>query len=120
MKGERGFTVLEVLIAVMILTVGLLGLVSTAALVTRMITQGAWYGEASTLASRQFETFRSRWTGTGCNGAADGSSTTPNGFSLAWRVIPAAGGRARQVQLTVTSPTARGTRQDTFFSTIIC
>lgn len=119
MSGERGFTILEVLIAVMILTVGLLGLVSTAALVTRMIAQGAWYSEASTRATRQFENFRSRWTGTGCAGAANGSSAS-DGFTLTWTVTSAAGGRARQVQLVVQSPTARGPRTDTFYSTILC
>lgn len=119
MKQERGFTILEVLIAVMILSVGLLGLVSSAALVTRMITQGAWYTEASTLASQQFETFRSRWTGTGCAGAANGS-TSSRGFTLTWTVTSAAGGQARQVALVVTSPTARGSRNDTFYSTIPC
>lgn len=119
MSKERGFTIIEVMIAVMILTVGLLALVSSAALVTRMINQGSWYSEASTRASRQFETFRSQWTGNSCMGAADGSSSA-GGFTLTWRVTSTAGGRARDVQLTVQSPTARGTRTDIFYNTILC
>lgn len=119
MNRERGFTIVEVLVAVLILTVGLLALASTAALVTRMVGQGDRYTEAANLAGRQFETFRSQWTGTNCAGAADGS-TTGSGFTVAWRVTSVASGRARQVQLTVSSPTGRGTRTDTFFQTITC
>ncbi len=119
MNRERGFTVIEVLIAVMILSVGLLGLASTAALVTRMVGQGSRYTEASTMATRQFEEFRSRWTGTNCAGAADGT-TTRSGFTISWTVTTAASGKARQVELTVSSPTGRGTRKDTFYTTIVC
>jgi len=35
--NQRGFTIVEIIIAILVLTVGLLGLVTTAALVTRMI-----------------------------------------------------------------------------------
>ena len=40
MKREQGFTLVEVIIAILVLTVGLLGLVTSAALVTRMIGRG--------------------------------------------------------------------------------
>ena len=40
MKQERGFTIVEVIVAMLVLTVGLLGLVTSAALVTRMIGRG--------------------------------------------------------------------------------
>lgn len=119
MNRERGFTIIEVLIAVLILTVGLLGLASTAALVTRMVGQGERYTEAANLATRQFETFRSQWTSSNCSGAADGS-TTESGFTVSFRVVSVADGRARDVTLTVTAPTGRGSRTDTFYNTIPC
>jgi len=118
-NGERGFTIIEVLIAVLILTVGLLGLVSSGALVTRMIGEGNRFTEASTVANRRFEMFRSQWSANNCNSAADGS-TTAQGFTVTWSVVSVSGGKARQVQLTVSSPTARGTRTDTFYRTIPC
>jgi Tfp pilus assembly protein PilV len=103
----------------LILTVGLLGLASTAAVVSRMVAQGDRFTEASNLASRQFETFRSQWTGTNCAGAADGSSSA-SGFTVQWRVVSIANGRARDVTVVVTSPTGRGNRTDTFSQTIVC
>ncbi len=119
MNGERGFTIIEVLIAVLVLTIGLLGLVSSGALVTRMIGEGNRLTETSTVANRRFEQFRANWSATGCASASNGS-TTAQGFTLSWTVTSIAAGKARQVQLTVTGPTAHGTRTDTFYRTIPC
>jgi prepilin-type N-terminal cleavage/methylation domain-containing protein len=58
MKNQRGFTIIEVLIAVIVLTVGLLGLVTTAALVTRMIARGQRSAVAATFAARRMERLR--------------------------------------------------------------
>ena len=56
--NERGFTIVEIIIAIMVLTVGLLGLVSTAALVTRMIGRGQRSAVASTFAAQRMERLR--------------------------------------------------------------
>ena len=45
-SNESGFTIVEVIIAIIVLSVGLLGLVSTAALVTRMIGRGGHLASA--------------------------------------------------------------------------
>lgn len=115
MKQERGFTIVELVVAVLVLTVGLLGLASAAAVVTRMIAQGDRYTEASTLANRQLEVLRSQT----CANLTDGS-TTVGRFQLSWTVASISGGRGRQVTITVVSPTSRGTRTDTFYNTIVC
>jgi type IV pilus modification protein PilV len=58
LKNQRGFTIIEVIIAIIVLTVGVLGMVTTAALVTRMIGRGQRSAEASTFASRRLERMR--------------------------------------------------------------
>lgn len=58
MKSERGFTIIEITVAIVVLTVGLLGLVTTAALVTRMIGRGQRSTMASTFAQRRLERLR--------------------------------------------------------------
>jgi prepilin-type N-terminal cleavage/methylation domain-containing protein len=55
---ERGFTIIEIIVAIVVLTVGLLGLVTTAALVTRMIGRGQRSAVASTFASQRMERLR--------------------------------------------------------------
>jgi len=56
--NERGFSVVEVVVAIVILSVGLMGLVSTGALVTRMITRGQRSAIAANYAGRRLEMLR--------------------------------------------------------------
>jgi prepilin-type N-terminal cleavage/methylation domain-containing protein len=69
MKQEQGFTLVEVIIAIIVLTVGLLGLVTTAALVTRMIARGQRSAVAATFAAQRLEQLRV----TTCTSQASGS-----------------------------------------------
>jgi len=57
-NNARGFTLVEIIIAIVVLTVGLLGLVSTAALVTRMIARGQRSAVAATFAAQRLELLR--------------------------------------------------------------
>jgi len=57
-KNQRGFTIIEIIIAIIVLTVGVLGLVTTAALVTRMIARGQRSATAASFASRRLERMR--------------------------------------------------------------
>ncbi len=56
--SQRGFTIVEVIVAIMVLTVGVLGLVTTAALVTRMIGRGQRSAVAATFAAQRMERLR--------------------------------------------------------------
>jgi len=57
-KNNKGFTIIEIIIAIIVLTVGVLGLVTTAALVTRMIARGQRSATAAAFASRRLERMR--------------------------------------------------------------
>ncbi len=71
MNTERGFTIVEVIVAIIVLTVGLLGLVASSALVTRMIARGQRSNNAATFAARRLEILRA----TGCRSRAAGMDT---------------------------------------------
>jgi len=115
MKTERGFTIVEVLVAVMILSVGLMGLVTTAGLVTRMIGQGQRYTEASALANERIEILRSQK----CPAAGSGTETR-GAFTVSWRIVEVAGGKGRNSQVVVQPPTTRGNRTATFQTVQFC
>ena len=57
-KNRKGFTIVEIIIAIIVLTVGVLGMVTTAALVTRMIARGQRSASASAFAARRVERMR--------------------------------------------------------------
>lgn len=115
MKSERGFTIVEILVAIMVLSVGLMGLVTTAGLVTRMIGQGARYTEASALANERIEILRSQ----GCP-AAGGGTETRGAFTITWRVVAMAAPKGRGLFVNVQSPTTRGSRTDSFQTVHFC
>jgi prepilin-type N-terminal cleavage/methylation domain-containing protein len=55
---RNGFTIIEVIIAIIVLTIGILGMVTTGALITRMIARGQRTAEASAFAARRLERMR--------------------------------------------------------------
>jgi type IV pilus modification protein PilV len=57
-KTRGGFTLIEVMIAIIVLTVGILAMVTTAAMVTRMIGRGTRSAAASAFAARRLERMR--------------------------------------------------------------
>lgn len=122
MKGQRGFTLIEVLIAVVVLTVGLLGLVTTAALVTRMIGRGQRSAVAATFAARRMERLRPA----ACIDAQrlDGADTLYRGPSWVainkWQFSDA-GSDTYRLRLVTTYKTAQNrTRADTVETAIPC
>jgi len=58
-RNEGGFTILEIMIAVVILMVGMLGLVMTAALTTRMMGRANRAQQAAAYAQKRMEMMRS-------------------------------------------------------------
>ena len=75
MTRERGFTTVEAMVAVLVLTVGLLGLVTNSAMVTRMVAGGRQTGAVAALAQQRLEQLRA----TGCAVQAAGADTLYHG-----------------------------------------
>src|SRR5947199_10561291 len=75
MKREEGFTIVEVIVAILVLTIGLLALVTSAALVTRMIGRGQRSAVAAQYAQRRLEVLRV----SGCKSQAGGSEVLMRG-----------------------------------------
>jgi type IV pilus assembly protein PilV len=120
MKTQRGFTIVEVIIAIVVLTVGLLGLVTTAALVTRMIGRGQRSVVASTFASQRLERLRVAV----CDPAqrADGTETLIRGGTAVatntWRITNVAG-NTWKVALSVEYTTVQNRKRTEPMETIV-
>ncbi len=106
--SERGFSLIELIVAILILTVGILGLAATAGQVTKMVGWGGRYGGSAVVASAQLEQLRA----TPCASLASSGSATKGIYSLSWTV--ATNGSLRTFTLTVTYPNGRSTRSDVY------
>jgi prepilin-type N-terminal cleavage/methylation domain-containing protein len=120
-RSVRGFTLVEVLIAVIVLSVGITALVGSSALVTRMVGRGGTETRAAEVAQHRLDTLRlvAYSTTTQCTSAsfANGGPVTVKGMRERWIV---SGTTIRQVTDTVTHRTARGTHTDVLTTFIKC
>ena len=94
MSNQKGFTIVEVLVAVMVLAVGVIALVGSSATITRMIGRGRHDTRAALVAESRLEILRqqARSTTPLCTGLANGTATT-QGMAESWSI--AASGTTR-------------------------
>ena len=123
MKHLRlGFTLTEVLVAVLVLGVGVVALVGTSGTVTRMIGRGKIETRAAQAASRRMETLRLAGYATSprCTdpGFVSGGPVLSGGMTESW-IVPLTG-RVRKVRVTVTYLTTRGSREAILETALTC
>lgn len=109
-----GFTLIELLMAVTVLVVGLLALVSSSAVVVRLITGGAQLASAAELARSRFDILRSA----PCPSRSAGSTSTA-WIDERWSVVPS-GAYAVDVVEDVAYATPRGVRSRSVRSMVAC
>jgi prepilin-type N-terminal cleavage/methylation domain-containing protein len=119
-RDQRGFTLIEIMIAVVVLAVGVIALVGSSAVVTRMIGQGKISTQAVQAVSQRMEQLRATAFSTtpNCTGLAAGSATSANGIVTTWTV--ATNGELRTIRIRVDYPTAAGGDSDTVSTIIRC
>lgn len=116
-RPREGFTLIELMVAIMILVVGVLGLAGTAGMVSRMVGGAAHQTVAANVAASRFERLRS----VPCASIADGDTTIRN-ISERWTVTPDPGNANLIGVSDVITYTAAGGRSRTltFQSYILC
>ena len=99
LAGRPAFTLLEVIVALVVLGVGILGLSANAALVSRLLGDGSRLTLAAAVATARLEQLRAL----PCASASSGAATT-RGIEERWVIAPmgATGTPALEVQLAVT------------------
>lgn len=115
-KNSTGFTIIEVLIAITMLSIGLLGMLGASAATIRVLGESDRMVTAAYQANRELERLESL----GCDAATSGSATEQR-VDLAWTVGGATTDRTRPITLTASYQMGRGrVRVDTFEKAIQC
>jgi prepilin-type N-terminal cleavage/methylation domain-containing protein len=122
-SGKSGFTIVEVLVAMMILTIGVLALAGGAISITRNLHRSRTATSSSSLAAAKIDELRSyaKATQPNCTSglfASSAGAQITGQISLTW-VVPASG-ILRNVQAIATYRLAGGVRADTVTASIAC
>lgn len=118
---SRGFTLIEVLVAIVVLTIGIMALAGSSASVTRMIGRGKSETRAAQAATRRMEILRlAADVPPRCTDPAfaSGGPVISAGMSESWQVPES--GKIRHVRVTVTYLTVRGPRTAALETRVAC
>jgi prepilin-type N-terminal cleavage/methylation domain-containing protein len=120
-NSTRGFTLIEVLVAIVVLTIGIMALAGSSGSVTRMIGRGKIETRAAQAATRRMEILRlaanvpPRCTDPGFT---SGGPVISGGMSESWQMLGT--GKVRHVRVTVTYLTVRGARSAILETRVAC
>lgn len=117
-----GFTLVEVLVAIVVLGIGIIAMAGSSSSITRMIGRGKMETRAAVAASRRMEMLRlaAGSTSPACThpAFATGGPVFSSGVTESWDVP--ASGKVRHVRVRVTYLTVRGPRTATLETRVAC
>jgi prepilin-type N-terminal cleavage/methylation domain-containing protein len=119
-RDNSGFTLVEVLVAVVVLGVGIVALVGNAGMSSRMIGRGKIETRAAQTASRKLDSLRVRAykTTPRCTELTSGGPETADNITSSWNVFSA--GNERTITVTVSYRKVRGTMTEALTTFIKC
>ncbi len=121
-RKTLGFTLIEVMVAIVILSIGLLALAGATANVSKMVGHGKWTTAASQVATRRLEILRqiANSTNPTCTSSAlvSGGPLAVGGVTESWTISGTGG--MRQVLITVTYPRAERRVTETVATLLRC
>ncbi len=114
-KSAKGFSLVELIVAMLVLSVGVIGLTSTMSLTTNMIGRSHRYAESAALAAEKMEILRTQ----DCDLMTSGSELRGDDRQVEWWVTATAADDGRDVTVQVRH---RGTgwRVHAFSTTVLC
>jgi len=117
LNADSGFTLVELMVAMLVLTVGLLGMLGAAATTIRVIGEGDRTVGAAYHASGRIDEL----TALGCDNVAAGTATVDAVYKLSWTVAGDATSKVRPLMMVAEYPGVKGqVRADTFETGIPC
>jgi len=118
--GRQGFTLLEVMVASLLVTVGIGALLGTMSVTVRVLVRARQSTRAVEAAVSQLEALRAQAASAPayCGGLADGADSSRAGTVRRWRIEP--GGLLRTVSVVVSVPVPGGRAIDTLAALLWC
>jgi len=115
-----GFTLLEVLLAMLLLTMGVGAVVGTSVRTARTVIRARQATRALEAAVSQMDMLRLRASASppGCPGLTDGADTVNGIIGRRWRLRPI--GNLREATVTVVTAIPGGVREDSLVSVLAC
>lgn len=118
MAPRSGFTLLEVLVALIVITVAVLGLAGTLGPIAALAGEGRARGRAALALESRLDRLRAElWAAPGCVPPGSGAALNPDGVREAWSARLSGG--LVELTLTATAPT-RGAVPDSLRTRIPC
>jgi prepilin-type N-terminal cleavage/methylation domain-containing protein len=114
-RTRAGFTIVEMIVAIMVFTIGVLGLAGTAAYVARQMNGGMQQTLAATIAQSRIDSI----AGTGCRAVAGGTATN-KGISERWTVDRPANFNVLRITEQVTWTSGKSTRTQIYTASFPC
>jgi len=117
-RPRRGVTMIELVVALAIVSIGVFGLAGGATLVTRLMGGGTVQSRAALIANAHIEQFRAM----SCTGVSSGADTVRSVISTwtATAVNNSGSRRATSITLTVQYPTTKGVRAQVYYTLLPC
>ena len=111
-RPRRGFTLIEMIIAIIVMSIGVMGLASTASYVAQQMGSGNMQTVAAALSAKVADSLASRK----CASLVAGSQTK-RGVTVSWTVTTAT--RVRTVDQTVTYKPKRGSTKSLSYRMVV-
>ncbi len=121
MTDRRGFTIVEVLISVVLLSLGILSLAGSAGGVTSMMYTGQRKTHSYAIAESTLDSIRNKANSTSpkCSAAlVNGTGSISGGYTTAWRI--AGSGTSRQARVIIAYQSGRRRQADTLYASLLC
>ena len=112
---KMGFTLVEVMVALLVFTLGVLGAVKATGGLARMVSEGKQEAGAAAIAQDRMERLRA----TSCASMAGGSETVRK-YSVSWAVTSPVSSDSRAVTVVAAYENSNGARADTFQTLVLC
>ena len=110
----RGFTLIELVVAVTVLAVGVLAVAATAVPLSRLVRRGGAQTASAAAAGAEIEALRAA----GCTAPATGSALNGGGYRLTWSTVPSGG--LRETTVVATYVWGPGAHSDTYETAVAC